>query len=123
MLRTGNTAFFALFLLALAGFCRPALAAGHDGNWSVLIITEKGDCDRAYRYPLAVSDGHVRYAGDSSANVSGTVNASGAVKVSIRLGDKGANGSGRLSGSAGSGTWQGAGGGASCSGRWEAEKR
>jgi hypothetical protein len=119
MLRTGNTAFFALFLLALAGFGRPAVAAGHDGNWSVLIITEKGDCDRAYRYPLAVSDGQVRYTGDSSANVSGSVSANGVVKVSIRLGDKGANGSGRLSGSAGSGTWQGA----SCSGRWEAEKR
>lgn len=123
MLRPGNTAFFAIFLVALAGFGRPAMAVSHDGNWSVLIITEKGDCDRAYRYPLAVSDGHVRYTGDSSADVTGTVSASGVVKVSIRLGDKGANGSGRLSGNSGAGTWQGAGGGASCSGRWEAEKR
>lgn len=99
------------------------MAAPHDGNWSVLIITEKGDCDRAYRYPLAVSDGQVRYTGDSGANVQGTVSPAGAVKVSIRFGDKGANGSGHLAASSGSGTWQGAGGGASCSGRWEAEKR
>jgi hypothetical protein len=110
-------------LLALAGSAQPALAAAQDGNWSVLIITEKGDCDRAYRYPLAVANGQVRYTGDAGANVSGTVSASGTVKVSIRLGDKGANGSGRLSGGSGSGTWHGAGGGASCAGRWEAEKR
>ena len=123
MLRPGNTPVFGFFLLALSALGGPAVAAGHDGNWSVLIITEKGDCDRAYRYPLAVSDGQVRYTGDAGADVSGTVNSGGAVKVSIRLGDKGANGTGHLSGGTGSGTWQGAGGGASCSGRWEAEKR
>ena len=123
MLRAAYTLLFAALLLNLAGLSRPAAAAGYDGNWSVLIITEKGDCDPAYRYPLAVSDGQVRYTGEAGANVSGTVSAAGAVKVSIRLGDKGANGSGHLSGSAGSGTWQGAGGGATCAGRWEAEKR
>ena len=123
MLRTSNTAFFAVFLLSLAAPCGPAAAAGYDGNWSVLIITEKGDCDRAYRYPLAVADGRVRYTGEAGANVSGTVTPAGAVKVSIQLGDKGANGSGHLSGNSGAGTWQGAGGGASCAGRWEAEKR
>lgn len=122
MPRAGNT-FFGLFLLAWAGLGRPAMAAVHDGNWSVLIITEKGDCDRAYRYPLAVAGGQVHYTGDAGANVSGTVSSGGAVKVSIRLGDKGANGTGHLSGGSGAGTWQGAGGGASCSGRWEAEKR
>jgi hypothetical protein len=120
---TGNTAVFGFFLLALSVLGPPARAATYDGNWSVLIITEKGDCDRAYRYPLAVADGKVRYTGDAGANVSGTVSAAGAVKVSIRLGDKGANGSGRLSGNSGSGSWRGAGGGASCAGRWEAEKR
>jgi hypothetical protein len=24
-----------------------AAAANHDGNWSVLVVTEKGDCGRA----------------------------------------------------------------------------
>ena len=27
-----------------------ATAAAYDGNWSVVIITEKGTCDRTYRY-------------------------------------------------------------------------
>src|SRR5882762_1018226 len=102
-----KAAVFAAFLLALTAAKSPALAAPHDGNWSVLIITEKGDCDRAYRYPLAVADGQVRYTGEAGANVAGTVSAGGAVKVSIRMGDKGANGSGHLSGNAGAGTWHG----------------
>jgi hypothetical protein len=117
-----NAAFFAVLLFAAAAKS-PALAAAHDGNWSVLIITEKGECDRAYRYPLGVAGGQVRYTGEAGANVSGTVSSGGAVKVSIRMGDKGASGTGHLSGTSGSGTWQGAGGGASCAGRWEAEKR
>jgi hypothetical protein len=121
MRRAVNAAFFRRFTVCRGGCQKSGI--GHDGNWSVLIITEKGDCDRAYRYPLAVADGQVRYAGESGANVSGTVAAGGAVKVSIRMGDKGANGTGHLSGSAGAGTWRGSGGGASCAGRWEAEKR
>ena len=100
-----------------------AMAATHDGSWSVLIITEKGDCDPAYRYAVSVADGKVRYQGDTAVNMSGTITPAGAVKVSIRLGDKGANGTGRLSGNTGSGTWRGTGPNASCAGRWEAEKR
>jgi hypothetical protein len=122
MRRAVNAAFFAVLLLAAAAKS-PALAAAHDGNWSVLIIPEKGDCDRAYRYPLGVAGGQVRYTGEAGANVSGTVSSGGAVKVSIRMGDKGASGTGHLSGSAGTGTWRGSGGGAGCAGRWEAEKR
>ena len=40
--------------------------------------------------------------------MNGTVDANGAVTVRIRLGEKGANGTGRLSGTTGSGTWHGA---------------
>jgi hypothetical protein len=58
-----------------------------------------------------------------SALLAGTVAPNGAVKVSIRLGDKGANGTGRLSGQTDAGTWHGAGANTTCAGRWEAEKR
>lgn len=109
----------------LGGLCSPATAAGHDGQWSVLIITEKGQCDRGYRYAVAVADGQVRYQGDTAVDFSGTVAPNGAVKVSIKFGGQGANGSGRLSGNSGAGTWRSIGGGAGndCSGRWEAERR
>ena len=59
----------------LLGLAMPpaAQAAPHDGNWSVLVITEKGDCDRAYRYSTSVANGQVSYAGDAAVNMTGTV--------------------------------------------------
>lgn len=120
-----NSFAFAAFLAVLGLACQPsrAFAAGHDGNWSVLIITEKGTCDRAYRYAVTVANGRVRYSGEADVNLGGTVTASGLVKVSIRRGDQGANGSGRLSGQSGAGTWHGVGANGACAGRWEAERR
>ncbi len=100
-----------------------AHAAVQDGNWSVLIITESGACDAAYRYPVTIANGRINYAGNVAIDLTGTVSPSGAVKVNIRMGEKGANGTGRLSGSAGSGTWQGAAANNTCAGRWEAERR
>lgn len=102
---------------------RPADAATHDGRWSVLVITDKGDCDRAYRYEVAVSDGKVRYAGPENVDFSGAIAASGAVQVKIRLGEQGAQGTGKLSAGSGGGTWHGTGKSGSCAGRWEAERR
>jgi hypothetical protein len=114
---------FAALLLGLASPLSPARATAHDGNWSVVVITEKGGCDRAYRYSVRVADGRVRYSGDTSVDLNGTVAANGAVKVSIRFGGQGAVGAGRLSGNTGAGTWRGNGASGVCSGRWEAEKR
>ena len=125
MRRVMTTALLAAALLGSAGVGNPlmALAAAQDGNWSVLIITEKGYCDQAYRYSVSVQDGHLKYAGDAAVNMEGSVAANGAVKVSIRLGEKGANGVGRLSGNSGTGTWHGAAANSTCAGRWEAERR
>jgi len=43
--------------------------------------------------------------------------------VSVAKGGQRANGSGRLSGNVGSGTWRGGGSSSGCSGSWTAEKR
>jgi hypothetical protein len=119
--RSIRLAGFVLALATASGV--PALAAPHDGRWSVVVITEKGDCDQAYRYEVAVDDGKVSYAGREQVQFSGTVAGNGAVKVNIRLGEQGATGSGKLSGASGTGTWQGTGNSGACAGRWEAEKR
>jgi hypothetical protein len=92
-----------------------------DGQWSVLIVTEKGTCDRAYRYPVKISNGSVGYAGENSFNVSGKVNDNGAVIVTVSHGDKSATGTGRMSGTDGYGIWQAKSG--ECSGTWTAERR
>ena len=100
----------------------PASArANFDGAWSVLIVTDKGSCDRAYRYPVKIENGSVGYAGDASFTVSGKVGENGAVTVRVARGNQSANGQGRLSSSDGSGQWVA--GSGECSGTWTAERR
>ena len=99
------------------GAARPSF----DGNWSVLIVTERGTCDRAYRYPVRISGGSVGYAGQASFNVSGRVGGNGAVTVTVSRGSQSATGSGMLSSTDGSGRWRAASG--ECSGTWTAERR
>ncbi len=70
-----------------------------------------------------MADGRVRYRGDAKVDFRGSVEPSGAVKVSIWVGDQGANGTGRLTADSGTGTWRSAGQGSTCAGRWEAERR
>jgi hypothetical protein len=104
----------------------PAHAATpYDGAWSVLIMTDQGTCDRAYRYALRISNGQVLYGGDGGgpARISGRVNRGGRVVVSVASGQGSAIGSGRLSAAGGSGRWRGAGSQATCAGRWVAERR
>lgn len=116
--------------LALIATTAPLLAvplpasaqAAFNGTWSVLIITDDGPCDRAYRYPVRIANGRVSYAGQADFDVVGKVARNGAVRVTVSRGNVSASGSGRLSGDGGSGTWRGE-GDEVCSGRWTAEKR
>jgi hypothetical protein len=98
-----------------------ASKAAFDGQWSVLIVTEKGTCDRAYRYPIKIENGSVGYAGSASFNVSGQVGANGAVVVTVSRGNQSAKGTGSMSGTDGTGTWVA--GSGECSGTWTAERR
>jgi hypothetical protein len=114
---------FAILAASAATASRPPAASNFDGEWSVVIITEAGTCDRAYRYPVRVVNGQVRYDGEAGVTLSGRVDASGRLNATVQRGDQSANGSGRLSSSSGSGTWTGRSSTTSCAGRWEAEKR
>ena len=102
----------------------PATASGKfDGNWSVVVITENGTCDRAYRYPIRVVNGALKYDSESGIEITGKVDGRGRIKASIRRGEQHANGTGQLSQNAGAGIWTGKGAATECSGRWEAERR
>ena len=105
----------------------PSRAADFDGAWSVLIQTESGDCDRAYRYPVRVQNGRVVYNPDpgfgGSFTISGRVDRAGRVEVSVRRGDQAAFGRGRLEGDSGTGTWSGSSPSNRCAGSWTAERR
>lgn len=95
----------------------------YDGNWSVLIVTNSGPCDRAYRYGLSIRNGSVFYEGSVAVNVAGRVGKGGQVRVKVWSGRQGARGSGRLSRDHGGGSWRGTGSMGTCTGFWTAERR
>jgi hypothetical protein len=97
--------------------------SNYDGNWSVLIVTNSGQCDRGYRYGVTIRGGRVSYEGGAAVNVQGAVSGNGAVQVRLSAGSQGATGSGRLGRDSGGGTWRGIGSSGSCSGTWTAERR
>lgn len=103
---------------------QPSVAtSAFDGLWSVLIITEKGTCDRGYRYAVRIKGGRVGHAdpAGSSFRISGTVAGGGAARVSVARANQSASGTGRLSRNAGAGRWISSKG--ECSGVWQAERR
>src|SRR3954467_10139715 len=115
---------FTAFALLAAGAMPAApapISAGKqslDGTWSVLIVTEQGKCDRAYRYPVKIENGSVGYAGSASFTVSGKVGAKGEVTVTVARGSQSATGTGHMSGTDGAGTWVA--GSGDCKGTWTA---
>jgi hypothetical protein len=91
----------------------------YDGLWSVSVITEKGTCDRGYRYPIRISNGTLANAGDAVFTITGQVVQTGAITVTVSAAGKSANGVGRLAGNIGAGSWTGG----DCSGTWTAQRR
>ena len=124
-MRPAYVSFAGCFVLAAAALMPGPAAARtvYDGNWSVLIVTDTGPCDRAFRYGLSIRDGSVIYEGSAAVNVAGKVYKNGAVNVRVWAGSRGAAGSGRLSRTAGGGEWRGTGSMGSCAGHWSAERR
>jgi hypothetical protein len=118
--RAGRQVLFATIaavgtLVANTSFAGPS----YDGTWSVLVHTEKGDCDPGYRYPIRIAGGHLINAGDSVFTITGAVQPTGAISVTVAAGGKSASGTGTLNGNQGGGHWAGG----SCSGSWTAERR
>ncbi len=122
-LRLNSLATLVLVAVAVVAAPLPTLAQrAYDGVWSVVIVTESGECDRAYRYPLSIARGVVAHAPgvDKSFSIKGRVTSAGAVNVTINRGKQSAKGSGRLRGDSGTGRWTS---NNQCSGYWTAEKK
>jgi hypothetical protein len=119
-------AYFFLAVAAAFLSVAPSAAraqAGFDGLWTILIVTEAGECDRAYRYAVQIDHGRLVYDGGAGVELTGTVDRSGRVAATVQRGAQGAVGTGRLAGDRGRGTWQGKTTASQCSGYWEAERR
>src|SRR5262245_27041074 len=113
-----------LYLAAIAGllaFSSTAHArAAYDGSWNLMFVTQKGGCDASYNFRVNISDGIVTH--PNLVRFRGQVASSGAVRASVTVTDKYAAGSGRLSGTAGRGTWSGRSGNERCTGYWTAQR-
>jgi hypothetical protein len=114
-----GTVVASAIIASTASFALPR----YDGLWSVSIVTEKGDCDRGYRYPVRISNGTLANAGDTLITITGKVAGTGVITVTVTAGGKSATGSGRLAGNIGMGSWTGSWTGGSCSGSWTAQRR
>ena len=118
--RAGRSAVAALIaaaavLPATASYAAPR----YDGLWSVSIVTEKGDCDPGYRYPVRIENGKLVNAGAMPLMISGAVAPTGAITVMVSAAGKSATGLGHLAANGGGGHWTGG----ACSGSWTAERR
>jgi hypothetical protein len=98
-------------------------ATAFDGDWSVVIMTQSGGCDRAYRYGVRIANGDVVYDGGGPVDLQGHVYSNGSVRVRVSGAGQEADGQGRLSRTLGTGTWHGQGSLGSCAGVWQAERR
>jgi len=94
-----------------------------DGPWSVVIVTDYGSCDRAYRYGVQIANGQVFYRGSSGVNIYGRVSPRGQVSVQVQQGNQQATGTGQLTEDSGEGRWSGASPERQCGGHWIAERR
>ncbi len=120
---TGLVVAAAIFATTPPAGARPPAAQDFDGSWSVVVITDSGTCDRAYRYGVQISNGRIFYQGGSGVDIFGRVGPRGQVSVQVRQGDQQATGAGRLSQASGGGHWNGASPDRQCAGHWIAERR
>jgi hypothetical protein len=113
-------ATIAVVLAASASIPSDAARRVVNGQWSVVIYTLVGDCDRSLRYSVRVIDGQVQ-ADDQSYQVSGRVTPKGEIRVMVAEGGRSASGFGRLSADSGRGQWRTS--TSQCSGQWTAMRR
>jgi hypothetical protein len=120
-LRATFAIVFGALLVASTSAPSDAVAGGaYDGNWSVVINTQRGDCDRSLRYSVRIVNSQVQ-AGEQSYQAAGRVSASGEIRVVVAEGGQSASGLGRLVGNSGRGEWHTSTG--QCAGSWTAVRR
>jgi len=103
------------------GISSQALAGSRfDGSWNLTFVTQRGACDPSYNFTVDVLNGNVTH--PNILTFRGHVAPSGAVRASVRVGQKDASGSGRLSGVSGRGVWSGRSNESRCAGVWTAQR-
>jgi hypothetical protein len=96
---------FLVRLVMLAGSVigTPAAASTFDGAWNVQIASDRVGCGGGASVAIGINNGQVAST-NTMVTASGHVAEAGVISVSLKSGLKSAVGSGRLSGTSGSGT-------------------
>jgi hypothetical protein len=117
-----QSALICAFAIGLSAVPVAAAFAGsnYDGTWSLVFVTQRGECDPSYSFNVNIANGIVSH--PNLVRFTGRVGANGLVHASVTVQDKYAAGSGKLTKTAGQGTWKGRSGTARCSGYWTAQK-
>jgi len=115
---TSSKSLIAASLFATAlGFAAPSAAATFDGDWNVQITSSNAACPSGASVSIEINNGQVA-SNSAAVTASGRVADAGNINVTLANGMKRAVGTGRLSGTSGSGTWRAA----LCSGTWTAQR-
>jgi hypothetical protein len=107
----------AALLLTALDLATPSAAATFDGDWNVQITSSNAACSSGASVSIGISNGQVA-SNSATVTASGRVADAGNISVTLSSGLKHAVGTGRLSGTSGSGTWRAA----LCSGTWTAQR-
>jgi hypothetical protein len=114
---TSRKSLLAASLLAILGLTTPSAAATFDGDWNVQITSSNAACPSGTSVSIGINNGQVA-SNSGAVTASGRVADAGNINVTLASGVKRAVGTGRLSGTSGSGTWRAA----LCSGTWTAQR-
>jgi hypothetical protein len=86
----------------------------YDGEWSVDIVTVRGDCEHSLRYA-------VRIAGETTYDLASAVTSGGEIRVTVEEKGRSASGTGKLTRDTGRGQWHTSTN--QCAGHWTAARR
>lgn len=117
MINSSKSLLAASLFAAALGFTTPSVAATFDGDWSVQIVSSNSACPSGASVSIEINKGQVA-SNSAAVTASGRVADAGNINVTLASGVKRAVGTGRLSGTSGSGTWRAA----LCSGTWTAQR-
>jgi hypothetical protein len=117
MITSSKSLIAASLFAAALGFAAPSAAATFDGDWNVQITSSNAACPSGTSVSIEINNGQVA-SNSAAVTASGRVADAGNINVTLANGVKRAVGTGRLSGTSGSGTWRAA----LCSGTWTAQR-
>lgn len=105
-------------LFAIVPLSAQSAVSPFDGRWMIVAVADGGNCDEAYRLPIDVQGGAIRYAGPFAVDARGRVNPAGRLNMTLAHDGDVVRARGRLSARTGDGEWVSPG----CSGVWSGHK-